>query len=106
MHLSSKSMSMYKINNLQTSQARVDTTWASSQLLDLRLLLLLYHALRVHICAYIARVPTQGTVVSQLEQRRCDLGTRSPLRFTHASTEMPAKTTAAPSHWPSVSVWL
>ena len=59
-------MSMYKINNLQTSQARVDTTWASSQLLDLRLLLLLYHALRVHICADVAMCRTQA-MVSELE---------------------------------------
>ena len=29
-----------------------------------------------------------------------------PLRFTKASTEIPQKTTAAPSHCPPVSLWL
>lgn len=56
-------------------------------LLDLSLLLLLYHTLSVDLCGGF-----QFTILRMLDLRD------EPERLAHASTEMPRNTTAVPAH--------
>ena len=69
-----------------------------SEGLQFRLFFLLDDTFGVHVYLSTGNVKI-SSVASKRERNR-------PLRFTHASTEIPAKTMPAPAHWPSVSLWL